>query len=82
MKNKILGYVILSRDGDGFHSAPDRDDDLPTLWFGSHLSLFATRREAQRHLDRTRKFMTKKNYDWPWIDTAVIRSVKAALCES
>jgi hypothetical protein len=78
MKSKILGYVILARDGDGFKSAPEYKGDKSTLWFGSHLSLFATRKQAVACLERTKKFVEKHNYDWPWIETAQIHAVKVA----
>jgi hypothetical protein len=78
MKSKTLGYVILAQSGDGFKSAPEYKGDKSTLWFGSHLSLFATKKQAIACLERTRKFVKMKDYDWPWIETAQIHKVKAA----
>lgn len=77
-KNKIIGYVILAQDGDGFKSSPEFSGDKSTLWYGSYLSLFSTAREAKACLRRTEKFVIDRGYDWPWISTAVIHAVKAA----
>jgi hypothetical protein len=78
MKNKILGYVILARDGSGFHTASEYPGDSPSLWFGNHLTLFATKRQARIHIDRTIAFAAERGYNWPWITDAVIHPIKAA----
>jgi hypothetical protein len=78
MKNKIIGYVILARDGDGFKASCDTGTTKATLWFGTHLTLFKTTREAHEHIKRTHTLITERGYDWPWIGTAVIHPVRAA----
>jgi hypothetical protein len=80
MRNKIIGYVVVDRDGCVLKSAPETPGVASTLWFGDpDVSMFATRKQARACLKRTRANNIQQHRFWPWMDEAIIRPVRAAI---
>lgn len=73
---KTIGYVVVTDAGDFFMRAPSDMDGRVMLCFGSHASVFATRRIAQQLLARSVRYANVQQLDWPWLATAKIQALK------
>ncbi len=72
---KIVGFIVIAED-DVMCAAKAHDSKYETLWFGTHATLFETRRQAYQAIARTQTYRKNLAYDWPWMDKArVVRVI-------
>lgn len=74
---KNLGYIVLANSGEGYYAACDIGKKNPTFWFGTHITVFPTRRAAAQCLRRTKAWLVEVDYDWPCIHHSTIHAVRA-----
>lgn len=75
MKKANLGFIVAGNFGPLGLSPhkPQEPDEKGVLW-SNYLTVFATRREARKAMDRTRAYASARNYPWK-CETNYIRKI-------
>jgi hypothetical protein len=77
MKGPIVGYIVSGPDGPYIAAPPDRDTP-DILWHGRGVTIFPTRKAANRILKATRKYGMDQGYGWTWFDSSFVYEVRQA----
>ncbi len=78
MKSKILGYVVIAKDGAPLSLGSYPDHPKKILWGGDGLTLFPTRKQAEGARQRSYEYGQETGWQtWLEVKDANIEPVRA-----